>query len=265
MLKFATNLTFMFTEKPFLERFSLARAAGFRRVEFHHPYPFCERLDDIRYAAREAGVEILHCNLPGGDWDSGERGIAVWPERRNEFADGVTTTLEIARVLGIHQLNCPLGYPRDDQATDEAQRTLIDNLRYAADTCAAQGVRLLVEPLNPITHPGYPLVTTRDGVALLGAVNHPNLKLQYDIYQMQRSEGELIETLRRHREHIGFVQLADNPGRGEPGTGEIHYPFLFRELEKMAFDKVISLEYTPSTTTQQSLGWLKDYGLSLDA
>ncbi|MDN3521772.1 hydroxypyruvate isomerase family protein [Halomonas ramblicola] len=261
MLKLAANLTFMFTEVPFLERFARARAAGFRYVEFHNPYPFCERLEDIGAAASRAGVAIIHFNLPGGDWEAGERGIAVLPERTDEFRKGLDTTIEVAGRLGCGQLNCPLGYPSPDLPQAPQHQTLIDNLRHAAEATAQAGIRLLVEPLNPITHPGYPLVNTAQAVALQDAVDHPNLLIQYDFYQMQRSEGELIETLRRHLDRIGFVQLADNPGRHEPGTGEINYRYLFAELERMAFDRFISLEYSPSTETEASLDWIRDYGI----
>lgn len=261
MLKLAANLTFMFTEVPFLARFARARAAGFRYVEFHNPYPFCERLEEIRDAATRAGVRIIHFNLPGGDWEAGERGIAVLPDRTAEFLRGLDTTIGIAKQLGCGQLNCPLGYPRPDMSQELQQRTLVDNLRHAAEATAQAGIRLLVEPLNPLTHPGYPLVHTAQAVALQDAVDHSNLLIQYDFYQMQRSEGELIETLRGHLDRIGFVQLADNPGRHEPGTGEINYRYLFGELERMAFDRFISLEYSPSTGTEASLEWIRDYGI----
>lgn len=261
MLKLAANLTFMFTEVPFLERFARARAAGFRYVEFHNPYPFCERPEDIGDAATRAGVAIIHFNLPGGDWEAGERGIAVLPERTAEFREGLDTTIEVAGRLGCGQLNCPLGYPSRELPRELQRQTLIDNLRHAAEATAQAGIRLLVEPLNPITHPGYPLVNTAQAVDLQDAVDHPNLLIQYDFYQMQRSEGELIETLRRHLDRIGFVQLADNPGRHEPGTGEINYRYLFAELERMAFDRFISLEYSPSTDTEASLDWIRDYGI----
>ncbi|MCH4564409.1 TIM barrel protein [Halomonas sp. EGI 63088] len=261
MLKLAANLTFMFTEVPFLERFARARAAGFRYVEFHNPYPFCERLEDIRDAATRAGVAIIHFNLPGGDWEAGERGIAVLPERTAEFREGLDTTIEIAGRLGCGQLNCPLGYPRDDLSGEVQHRTLIDNLRHAAEATARAGIRLLVEPLNPITHPGYPLVNTAQAVALQDDVDHPNLLIQYDFYQMQRAEGELVDTVRRHNGRIGFIQLADTPGRHEPGTGEINYRFLFAELMRLGFDRYISLEYSPSGRTEDSLQWIRDYGI----
>lgn len=263
MLKFATNLTFMFTEVPFLERFAMAREAGFRYVEFHSPYPFCIDTDTIRSAAESAGVQIVHFNLPGGDWEAGERGIAVLPQRSEEFRQGVASTIATAQRLGCRQLNCPLGYPDGQTSAREQQHTLIDNLRYAAQATQDAGITLLVEPLNPITHPGYPLVNTAQAIALLEEVNHPNLMIQHDFYQMQRSEGELTATLHHHLDRIGFIQLADNPGRHEPGSGEINYRHLFAELERLKFDRLISLEYSPRTSTLESLGWIEEYGLSL--
>ncbi|PAU73967.1 hydroxypyruvate isomerase family protein [Halomonas salipaludis] len=263
MLKFAANLTFMFTEVPFLERFAMAREAGFRYVEFHNPYPFCEDIGAVRAAADAAGVRIVHFNLPGGDWDAGERGIAVLPDRQDEFRRGLAQTITTAQRLGCLQLNCPLGYPDAKTSPAVQHQTLVGNLRHAAQATQDAGILLLVEPLNPITHPGYPLVNTSQALALLDAVAHANLMIQHDFYQMQRSEGELTETLRRHQDRIGFIQLADNPGRHEPGSGEINYRHLFAELQRLAFDKLVSLEYSPRTSTLDSLGWVEEYGLTL--
>lgn len=263
MLKLATNLTFMFTEHPFLERFAQARRAGFRYVEFHNPYPFCEDVEAIAAAAQEAGVAIVHFNLPGGDWAAGERGIAVHPDRRDEFRAGIAETLGLARRLGCGQLNCPLGYPAAGSDPAVTWQTLVENLRHAATTMAEAGVRLTLEPLNPITHPGYPLVNTAQAVELLDAIDHPNVCIQYDYYQMQRSEGELAETVRHNLSRIGYIQLADNPGRHEPGTGEINFPFLLRDLDALGFDGYVSLEYAPTGRTEESLGWVRDCGLSL--
>jgi len=261
MLKLATNLTFMFTETPFVERFARARAAGFRYVEFHNPYPFCEETVAINRAAQDAGVEIIHFNLPGGDWAAGERGIAVHPDRVEEFRAGVDSTADLAVELGSRQLNCPLGYPTDATSEERQHGTLVDNLRFAAERLAARDVTLLIEPLNPITHPGYPLIDTAGARRVLEDVGHPNLRIQYDYYQMQRSEGELAETVRQNLEHIGYIQLADNPGRHEPGTGEINFRFLLDDLDRLGFDGFVSLEYTPTGRTEDSLGWIAEYGL----
>lgn len=265
MLKFATNLTFMYTEVPFLERIARAGASGFRYIEFHNPYPFCEDLQAIVDATREHGVRVIHFNLPGGDWDAGERGIAVHPGRTAEFRAGVVDAVAIAERLGCRQLNCPIGYPDDAFTPIEQRRALVENLRFAAQRLLDAGIMLLIEPLNPITHPGYPLVTTRSARQLLDEVSHPNLLIQYDFYQMQRSEGELIETVRQNLGQIGYIQLADNPGRHEPGTGEINFRFLLRELQRLNYQGFVSLEYSPSDRTEDSLAWLAEYGLSLGA
>ncbi len=261
MIKFATNLTFMFREWPFLERFAHARRCGFRFVEFHNPYPFCEDVAAIAEAKTAQGLEIIHFNLPGGDWAAGERGIAGWPDRHEAFRTGVTETVAIARELDCRQLNCPVGYRRNDCPQAEQHRCLVDNLRWAAEYTAQAGITLLVEPLNPVTHPGYALTTTAQARELLAQVNHPNLKIQYDFFQMQRAEGDLIETVKANLAHIGFIQLADSPGRHEPGTGEINYRFLLQALADLAFEGYVSLEYQPSRGTDESLEWMTAYGV----
>lgn len=263
MLKFAANLTFMYTETPFLERIARARASGFRYIEFHNPYPFCEDPDAILEAVTAQGVRIIHFNLPGGDWEAGERGIAAWPDRIEEFRSAVEDTIRIAARLGCRQLNCPVGYPRPEFSLAEQQRTLADNLGFAARAMAQAGIMLLIEPLNPITHPGYLLIDTPAAAALQDRVGHPNLRIQYDYYQMQRCEGELAATVRRYYDRIGYIQLADNPGRHEPGTGEINFRYLLKDLESLGFDGFVSLEYTPTGRTEQSLGWIEDYGFAL--
>ena len=264
MFKFATNLTFMYDDSPFLERIARASASGFRHIEFHNPYPFSEDIDAIADAASRHGVEIIHFNLPGGNWAAGDRGNAPWPDRVEEFRTGVRETAVIAKRLGCHQLNCPVGYPRPDFSRTEQKKTLIDNLRFAAAELARSDIMLLVEPLNPITHPDYLLTTTTEACELLDQVDHPNLRIQYDFYQMQRSEGELIETVRKNLDRIGYIQLADNPGRHQPGTGEINFRFLLNELAAMDYHRFVSLEYTPTGRTEDSLGWIEQYGLSLD-
>lgn len=264
MFKFATNLTFMYADSPFLERIRRARTSGFRYIEFHNPYPFSEDLDALGDAIKKYDVQVIHFNLPGGNWEAGDRGNAPWPDRIEEFQTGVRQTIDIARKLGCHQLNCPVGYPRKEFSLAEQQQTLVDNLRFAAEETAKADIMLLVEPLNPITHPNYLLTTTLAGCALLDQVNHPNLKIQYDFYQMQRSEGELIETARKHLDRIGYIQLADNPGRHQPGTGEINFRFLLNELARMDYHRYVSLEYTPLGRTEDTLGWIEEYGFSLD-
>ena len=263
MFKFATNLTFMFDDSPFLERIARAGSTGFRYIEFHNPYPFSEDVSAIAEAGKTHGVQVIHFNLPGGNWAAGDRGNAPWPDRVEEFQTGVRETIAIARQLGCQQINCPVGYPRKEFTLAEQQQTLVDNLRFAAAAMAKADIMLLVEPLNPITHPNYLLTTTAAACELLDKVGHPNLRIQYDFYQMQRSEGELIETARKHLDRIGYIQLADNPGRHQPGTGEINFHFLLNELAGMDYHRYVSLEYVPLGRTEDTLGWIEEYGLSL--
>lgn len=263
MFKFAVNLTFMYADSPFLTRIARARASGFRFIEFHNPYPFSEDVETIAATAGEQGVEIIHFNLPGGNWEAGDRGNAPWPDRVGEFREGVAQAITIAQRLGCGQLNCPVGYPRPEFSLEEHQQTLVENLHFAAEATQQAGIMLLVEPLNPITHPNYLLTTTAGACELLDRVAHDNLKIQYDFYQMQRSEGELIETVRQNLPRIGYIQLADTPGRHQPGTGEIRYEFLLKELAGMDYHRYLSLEYAPLGRSEESLGWIEDYGFSL--
>ncbi len=261
MFKLAVNLTLLFTETPFLERMPRARAAGFRYVEFHNPLPFDHHLDDVVAAVRKAGVRVIHFNLPVPGWNVGERGIAARPDLVGEFRSSIARAIETARALDCHQINCPVGNRHPSFALEEQQQVLTQNLCYAAGELARAGITLLLEPLNPITHPTNLLTTTKTALELQDQVCMSNIKIQYDYYQMQRSEGELAETVRRHLDRIGFVQLADAPGRHQPGTGEINFHFLLPELIKSGYSNYLSLEYIPLGTSEESLSWLGEYGL----
>lgn len=195
-------------------------------------------------------------NLPAGDWEAGERGIACHPERIEEFRAGVDTAIEYATALGCRQVNCLAGIVPEGVSQAQAQRTLVDNLRYAAGRLETAGILLLAEPINTRDIPGFFLHHTEQALALFDEVASDNLKLQYDIYHMQIMEGDLAPTMERHLSRIAHVQLADNPGRHEPGTGEIHYPFLFQHLDRIGYRGWIGCEYKPATTTQEGLGWL---------
>jgi hydroxypyruvate isomerase len=249
----------LFTEYPFAERFDRAAAAGFRAVEFLFPYD--EDVAAIRQALSRNGLEQVLFNLPAGDFAAGDRGLANDPARVQLFRDGVSRALEIAAPLACTRLNCLAGLRRTDVPVDAQLDTLADNLAYAAEQAAGAGVRQLVEPLNRYDAPGFMLGTTDEVVAMLDRVGHPNLYLQFDVYHCQRVEGNLVETFRRHQPRIGHVQIADSPTRGQPGTGEIHYPFVFRTLDELAYDGWVSLEYRPQGGTESSLSWLRDWGL----
>ena len=254
MPKFAANLTMLFNEVPFLDRFERAAAAGFDAVEFLFPYAHPTREIRARLEAHRLAL-VLH-NLPAGDWDAGERGIACLPGRVDEFRAGVARALEVASALGVPQLNCLAG--KAPPGVDEAllRRTFVANLRFAATALKKAGIRLLVEPINGWDIPGFYLQRTAQAIELMDEVDSDNLWLQYDIYHAQRMEGELAATLERHLPRIAHVQLADNPGRHEPGTGEIHYPFLFAHLDRIGYRGHVGCEYKPATTTEAGLGWL---------
>ena len=254
MPKFAANLSMLFTEEDFLDRFKAAAEAGFKGVEYLFPYDYSAvelkaRLDD------HGLTQVLH-NLPAGDWGAGERGIACNPDRVEEFRAGVEKAIDYATVLGCKQVNCLAGIQPQGVSLEQARRTLVENLRYAAEKLEAAGILLLAEPINTRDIPGFFLNRTEQALAIFDEVGSPNLKLQYDIYHMQIMEGDLAPTIEKHLARIAHVQLADNPGRHEPGTGEIHYPFLFAYLDRLGYDGWIGCEYKPKTTTCEGLGWL---------
>jgi hydroxypyruvate isomerase len=253
MPRFAANLTMLFTEVPFLERFERAARAGFGAVEFLFPYGWPAA--EIRQRLQAHRLQLVLHNLPAGDWEAGERGIACHPDRVEEFRAGVAQAIAYARELGVPQLNCLAGKvpPGVDAAT--VHRTLVENLRYAASELKAAGLRLLVEPINTFDIPGFAVNRTDQALALLDEVGADNAFVQYDVYHAQRTEGELAATLQKHLGRIGHIQVADNPGRNEPGTGEIHYPFLFAHIDRIGYRGWIGCEYKPAAGTEAGLGW----------
>lgn len=253
MPKFAANLTMLFNEAPFLDRFERAAKAGFEAVEFLFPYDF--PASEIQARLKGNGLQLVLHNLPAGDWAGGERGIACHPGREAEFRDGVARAIGYAQALGVGQLNCLAGKLPAGADCVAAQATLVANLKHAAAELKAAGLKLLVEPINTYDIPGFFVTRTAQALALFDEVGADNLFLQYDIYHAQRTEGELAATLSKHLPRIAHVQLADNPGRNEPGTGEIHYPFLFAHLDRIGYTGWVGCEYKPATTTEAGLGW----------
>ncbi len=251
-LQFSANLSFLFTELDFPERFGAAARAGFRGVEFHFPYEHDKAV--LAEVMLTSGVEVVLFNLPAGNWAAGERGIACLPERKAEFQEGVGRAIEYAEALGCTRLNCLAGIPTATR--DKALETLHDNLRFAAALTQRAGIRLLLEPLNTRDNPGFLIATTAQALQVIDAVGSRNLQLQYDIYHAQVMEGDLARTLETHLPRIGHIQIADNPGRHEPGTGEIRFPFLFERLQQMGYAGWIGCEYQPSGATADSFGWL---------
>jgi hydroxypyruvate isomerase len=257
MTKFCANLTMLFGEVDFPDRFAAAARAGFKGVEYLFPYAYDKsQLADLLH---EHGlIQVLH-NLPAGDWAGGERGIACLPDRVGEFQDGVGTAIEYAQALGCKQLNVLAGIAPAGVAADKVRDTFVANVKFAAAELAAAGIRLLIEPINTYDIPGFYVCGTQQALDLIAASGSDNVYLQYDIYHMQRMEGELAATLAKHLPRIAHVQLADNPGRHEPGTGEINYPFLFAHLDRIGYDGWIGCEYKPASTTTAGLGWAADY------
>jgi hydroxypyruvate isomerase len=255
MPKFAANLTMLFNEVPFLERFAAAANAGFDAVEFLFPYPYkAAELADLLETHK---LKLVLHNLPAGNWEAGERGIACLPDRVGEFQEGVGRAIEYAKALKVPQLNCLVGIPSAGVSADNARKTIVGNLRYAAAELKKEGIRLLVEPCNSYDIPGFALNRSAEGLDVIREVGSDNLFLQYDIYHMQRMEGELAATIKKNFASIAHIQLADNPGRNEPGTGEINYPFLFELLDSLGYAGHIGCEYKPRTTTAEGLGWLQ--------
>ncbi len=258
MPRFAANLTMLFTEHPFLDRFEHAAQAGFKAVEFLFPYAF--EAEDIKRKLDEHGLTLVLHNLPAGNWDGGERGIACHPDRVGEFRAGVAKAIEYGKALGVPQLNCLAGKAPAGIDAAVLRSTFVANLRFAAAELEKAGLRLLIEPINNYDIPGFWLNDTALAISVLDEVGAANAFVQYDIYHAQRYEGELAATMTKYLARIGHIQLADNPGRNEPGTGEINYAFLFKHLDRIGYTGWIGCEYKPATTTEAGLGWRQALG-----
>ena len=259
MTKLAANLSMLFTEHAFLERFKAAADAGFKAVEFLFPYAF--EVNQIKQQLQDNKLQLVLHNLPAGNWEAGERGIACLPERVEEFRQGVDLAIGYARALEVRQVNCLVGIRPADLSITTAQATLVSNLSYAADKLQADGIALLIEPINTFDIPGFFLSGTQQALDLIQATGSDNIFVQYDIYHMQRMEGELINTIKTNLGKIRHIQLADNPGRFEPGTGEINYRNIFAALTDMGYQGWVGCEYKPRNGTAAGLGWIKSHGL----
>jgi hydroxypyruvate isomerase len=255
MPRFAANLSMLFTEAPFLERFERAARAGFSTVEVQFPYEAPAAVIRDKLVANRLKM-VLH-NLPAGDWAAGDRGIACNPARQAEFRAGVAKAIEYATTLGVQQLNCLAGKPGAGVSDDETRATFVGNVRFAATELKKAGLRLLLEPINNFDVPGFWLNRTELAISVLDEVGADNAFVQYDVYHAQRYEGELAGTIAKHLSRIGHIQVADNPGRNEPGTGEINYTFLFQHLDRIGYTGHIGCEYKPAGTTESGLGWLE--------
>lgn len=253
MPKLAANVSLMFTELDFLARFGAARANGFDAVELLFPYAWPAA--DIAARLTESALQLVLFNLPAGDWAAGERGLACDPDRVDEFRAGLDQALEYAAVLQVRQLHCLAGIVPPGVAPTTAHATYIANLRCAAARLAEHGMRLLIEPINTVDMPGYFLSGSAQAADIIAECGAPNLFMQYDIYHMQRMEGRLDETIRANLPLIKHIQLADVPGRHEPGTGEINFRHLFALLDTLGYAGWVGCEYHPLGETVAGLGW----------
>lgn len=257
MPRFAANLTMLFNEVPFMERFAAAAKAGFKGVEYLFPYDFAAE-DLAKQLSAHGLTQVLH-NLPAGDWGKGERGIAIFPDRVDEFKAGVTKAISYAKALKCGQLNCLVGILPQGADAKKHHDTLISNLKFAVSALKNEGIKLLIEPINTRDIPGFFLNYSDQALALIDRIGSKNLFLQYDIYHMQIMEGDLARTIEANLSRIAHIQLADNPGRHEPGTGEINYPFLYDHIDRLGYSGWIGAEYKPMAGTEQGLGWFREF------
>jgi len=257
--KFAANLSFIFQEVGFLERFAAAAACGFKGVEYLSPYEYPPEV--IAEQLKRHGLEQALFNMPPGDWAAGERGIAALPGREQEFRDGVETALTYAKATNCRLVHAMAGLVPEGSDRAAAQRAYVANLRHAAERLAPESVTVVIEPINNRDIPGYYLNTTTQAMQVIGAVGHPNLKLQLDLYHVQIMEGDLAHRIRALAGRYPHVQIAGNPGRHEPDVGEINYPFLFDLLDELGYSGWIGCEYRPKGETRAGLGWARRYGI----
>ena len=255
MPQFAANLTMLFNEDPFLDRFEKAARAGFKAVEFLFPYAY--KAEEIKQQLDQNHLQLVLHNLPAGDWDAGERGIGCHPDRVDEFQAGVASAIQYAKILGVQQLNCLAGKRPSGIGHQILHDTFVSNLRFAAGELRKANLKLLIEPINTFDIPGFFLSKTNQALQILEEVGAENAFVQYDIYHAQRMEGEICNTIEQNLSKIAHIQLADNPGRNEPGTGEINYAHLFPFLDRIGYKGWIGCEYKPATTTEAGLGWIK--------
>lgn len=257
MVQLAANLSMLFNEVDFLDRFEAAAKAGFKGVEYLSPYDFTA--EEISAQLKGNGLKQVLFNTPAGDWDAGERGTACIPSRIDEFRDGIAKAIDYAKILGCDQLHCMAGLTPDGADPAELRKTYVENLRFASAEMGKAGIKCLMEMINTRDIPGFYLNTSAQAEEIMGEVASDNLYIQYDIYHMQIMEGDLAPTMERLLPKIAHMQLADTPGRNEPGTGEINYSFLFSHIDRIGYKGWIGCEYKPATTTQEGLGWMDPY------
>lgn len=255
MPRFAANLTLLYTDRPFLDRFAAAAADGFEAVECLFPYDHPP--EAIAKRLRECGLTLALMNLPPGDWAAGERGLAALPGREVEFRQGLERALAYARATGCRRLHAMAGVAPPGAARDEMHRTFVENLRTAARRAAKEGVTLTIEPINLRDMPGYFLNFQQQAHDIVEEVGEPALAVQMDLYHCQIMEGDLTRRLERHLPRVAHIQIAGVPDRHEPDVGEIHYPWVFDFLDRLGYDGYVGCEYRPRGDTSAGLGWLR--------
>ncbi|HFT1528583.1 TPA: 2-oxo-tetronate isomerase [Providencia stuartii] len=255
MAKFAANLSMMFNEVPFIQRFERAAQAGFTGVEYLFPYE--EQLEAIAEQLEKYGLTQALFNMPAGDWAAGERGMASIPGREDEFAQGVQTALKYAKALGCKQVHAMAGKLDARFTPEQQQACFIKNIQYAADIMAEHGIRVLIEPINTRDMPGYFLTTQKQAEALLPKIARENVFIQLDLYHCQIMEGDLLKTIERLWGKFSHIQIASVPYRHEPDSGEVNYPWIFKQLDEMGYQGWLGCEYHPAGRTEDGLGWLK--------
>lgn len=257
MPQLAANLSLLFTESAFPDRFEAASRAGFRFVEYQFPYDFDKDL--VAAKAHAAGVQVVLHNIPSGNPAKGDRGIACLPERVTEFRDGVERAISYALAVGCPRLNCLAGVVPQGASPELYRTTMVENLRFAARELKKVGLALMIEPVNTRTVPGFFLNRSSQAEALLDEVGEDNAFIQFDVFHMQIMEGDLIKTIERLLPRIGHMQIADVPARHEPGTGEINFRFLLGEIDRLGYKGAIGCEYNPAGDTFLGLSWAKPY------
>lgn len=261
MPTFSANLNFLFNEVPFMERFVAAAKAGFKYVEFMFPYDYDQ--NEIKKQLEENDLKLVLFNLPAGNWDGGDRGVAADPARKEEFMDGVSKAINAAKLLGVSRVNCLVGKVSGEYNHDQIMENIIDNISFAADKFKEVGLDLVIEPINHFDIPGFYLNTTTQVMEIIKKLNKTNLYLQYDIYHAEREAEDHNMIINEYLSKIGHIQIADNPGRNEPGTGNIKVKHLFDTLDTLGYKGYIGMEYKPSGNTVNSLVWVEQYGFEL--
>lgn len=261
MLRFSASLNFLFSEVSFMERFAAAREAGFSFVEFMFPYDFDQ--DETQKQLQDNDLKLVLFNLPAGNWAEGDRGIAVDPKRKEEFKAGVAQAVEAANKFNVDRINCLVGIAPENESESVLWDTVAENVGFAAEELGKNNINLMVESVNTPDIPGFYLNTTDKVIKLINELRRPNIYLQYDVYHAEREGEDHDAILKNYFDKIGHIQIADNPGRNQPGTGVVNFGHLLNSIDRLGYNGYIGMEYKPVPDTVSSLNWLEELGLKL--